>query len=190
MASLMIHQIVGEEYCKRNKVDSEYLFLNGNLMPDLTEDKKSTHFSVRCRNRTYTESIMNKVNLQAFCEQVDIDSSFYKGVFLHLITDQVFFYKYLLNNSKYREIEFEDQLYIQSIIYRDYHRNNLYLMKKYPDTILSMLPDFAKVTREDVDCMEILSHKDIDEIIELCAAVDLDRAYDTIRTMSQDILEM
>lgn len=190
MASLMIHQIVGEEYCKRHNVQSEYMFLNGNLMPDLVKDKKPTHFSARCRNKTYTESIENKVNLQAFCEAMDINSSFNKGLFLHLITDQVFFYKYLLNNPKYREIEYENQLYIQEILYRDYHRNNKYLMDKYPNTILSLLPDFAKKTRDDVDAMEILSHKAIDEIIEMCASVDLEKAYATICQMTQDVIEM
>ena len=190
MASLMIHQIVGEEYCKRHNVASEYMFLNGNLVPDLVKDKKPTHFSARCRNRSYTESIENKVNLQAFCEQIDIESSFNKGFFLHLITDQVFFYKYLLNNPNYREIEYEDQLYIQEILYRDYHRNNLYLMRKHPQAILSLLPDFAKVTRDDVDSMEILSNQAIDDIIEMCANVDLEKAYETIVKMTQDTIEM
>ena len=190
MASLMIHQIVGEEYCKRHNVQSEYMFLNGNLIPDLVKDKKPTHFSARCRNRTYTESIENKVDLQAFCEHVDIGSSFNKGLFLHLITDQVFFYKYLLNNPKYREVEFENQLYIQEILYRDYHRNNLYLMKKYPHTILSLLPVFAKITRDDIDNMEILSHEAIDEIIDMCASIDLEQAYANIVQLTKDIIEM
>ena len=190
MASLMIHQIVGEEYCKRHNVQSEYMFLNGNLIPDLVKDKKPTHFSARCRNRTYTESIENKVDLQAFCEHVDIGSSFNKGLFLHLITDQVFFYKYLLNNPKYREVEFENQLYIQEMLYRDYHRNNLYLMKKYPHTILSLLPDFAKTTRDDIDNMEILSHEAIDEIIDMCASIDLEQAYANIVQLTKDIIEM
>ena len=190
MASLMIHQIVGEEYCKRHKVQSEYMFLNGNLVPDLVKDKKPTHFSARCRNRTYTESIQNKVNLQAFCEAMDIESSFNKGFFLHLITDQVFFYKYLLNNPRYRAIEHENQLDIQEILYRDYYRNNKYLMEKYPNAILSMVPSFAKVTRDDVDAMEILSNEDIDEIIEMCASVDLEQAYAKIKQMTQDIIEM
>ena len=166
------------------------MFLNGNLIPDLVKDKKPTHFSARCRNRTYTESIKNKVDLQAFCEHMDIGSSFNKGLFLHLITDQLFFYKYLLNNPKYREIEYENQLYIQEILYRDYHRNNLYLMKKYPHTILSLLPDFAKTTRDDVDNMEILSHEAIDEIIDMCASIDLEQAYENIVQLTKDIIEM
>lgn len=190
MASLMIHQVVGEEYCKRHNVASEYMFLNGNLIPDLVKDKKPTHFSARCRNRTYTESIENKVNLQAFCEEMDIESSFNKGFFLHLITDQLFFYKYLLSNPKYREIEYENQLYIQEILYRDYHRNNKYLMQKHPGTVLSLLPDYAKVTRDDVDAMEILSNEAIDELIDMCASVDLEKAYAAIKQMTQDIIEM
>ena len=63
-------------------------------------------------------------------------------------------------------------------------------MDKYPNTILSLLPDFAKKTRDDVDAMEILSHEAIDEIIEMCASVDLEKAYATICQMTQDIIEM
>ena len=189
LASLMIHQIVGEEYCKRNGISSSFSFLMGNLMPDLINDKKATHYSARCVNGTYTNSIKNKVDLQAFCEDKSLDSNFNKGMFLHLITDQVFFYHYLLNNPKYREIENEDQLWIHAKLYRDYYRNNKYLMDKYTDAKLYYLPSAAKQTRDDIDQMERLSNEDIDRIIDMCAGVDLEKAYETITQMTRDLLE-
>lgn len=183
----MIHQIIGEEYCKKHSVKNPYLFLKGNLSPDLVADKKATHYSVRCRNGTYTKSIENKVNLQLFCDENTIDNNFNKGIFLHLITDQLFFYRYMLDNPKYRAIEDEDQLYIQSILYRDYHRNNNYLMDKHPKALLCMLPEVAKNTRDDIDSMEILSNEAIDEMIEMCSNIDLEYAYNKIREMSQEL---
>ncbi len=190
MASLMVHQVIGQEYCKRHKVNNVYSFLMGNLDPDMTQDKKVSHFSAKCRNATYTDSIKNKVNLTDFCSSISIGDDYYKGYFLHLITDMVYFNRYLLNNPKYREIEFDDQLAIQAIMYRDYHRNNKYLMDKYPNLMLSLLPDNAKVTRDDVDDMEILSNEAIDEIIETCANANLEKIYEGIGAMGKDFYVM
>lgn len=190
MASLMIHHVVGQEYCKRHNIESVASFLKGNIIPDLIPDKKLSHFSVQCRNRTYTESIKNKVVLRSFCEKNEISSDFNKGIFLHLITDQVFFHQYLLRNPKYIEIENENQLLIQEILYRDYHRNNKYLMDKHPDLLLSFLPDMAKETREDIDNMELLSNEALDEMIDLCAGINLEYIYDLVKSMAQDNMQM
>lgn len=178
MASLMIHQVIGEEYLKRHQVDDPFLFLSGNLAPDLITDKKMSHYSTKCRNYTYTQSIENKVNLDWFCRDCNINTSFNQGYFLHLLTDKLYFGEYMLNNPKYRAIENEDQLYIQSVLYRDYHRNNKYLMEKYPRMWKNLLPQIALETRDDIDNMEMLDNKDIDEIIDVCANINLQNAFD------------
>ena len=100
-------------------------------------------------------------------------------------------YKSALNITEeiHREIEDEDQLWIHAKLYRDYYRNNKYLMDKYTDAKLYYLPSAAKQTRDDIDQMEMLSNEDIDRIIDMCAGVDLDKAYETITQMTRDLLE-
>lgn len=176
MASLMIHQIVGEEYCKIHRVDDEHSFLAGNLAPDLTDDKSISHFSKkRIGNKTYTESIQNKLNLPAFCEKVGIDNDFSRGVFLHLLTDHIFFVEYLLNLKEYQDIEHLNQLTIRDILYRDYHRINKWIMNSHPNIMLEKLPEDAKTTRDDQT--EVLAIDDIRRLIKICANLDLDRSY-------------
>ena len=77
MASLLIHQVIGEEYCKTHQISDVARFLAGNLAPDLVKDKSVTHYSrKRIGNRTYTESIINKINLPKSSQHLNIEDDF------------------------------------------------------------------------------------------------------------------
>ena len=184
MASLMIHQIIGQKYCENHHIADVQNFLSGNLAPDLVKDKSVTHFSrIRIGNKTYTESILNKVNLTESCKHLNIDNDFHKGEFLHLVTDHVFFFQYLLNNPKYQQVEHLNQLFIRDMLYRDYHRINGWLIETNPNLDISLLPDNTKETRSDD--MEILSKDAISEIIEFCSHLDLESIFHLISNNSQ-----
>lgn len=179
MASLMIHMLIGQEYCKKHKVADEQAFLQGNIAPDLAKDKRITHFSKRVSNKTYTESIKNKINLGAFCDCVNnIDRDFDRGVFLHLLTDYFFFNSYLLGCPGYKKIENRPQLEIQDFIYRDYHCINFWIMNEYEDIKLDMLPKDTIET--DSGKMNVMSIKGIKKLVEFCSNLDLDKLYETI----------
>ncbi|MBE5738639.1 MAG: hypothetical protein E7354_02815 [Clostridiales bacterium] len=184
MASLMIHLLVGQEYCKTHQVEDEEAFLKGNLAPDLVADKAPTHYTKVCRNKNYTESISNKVNLPAFCADHELDSDFVRGKFLHLITDYAFFSQYLVNNEKYLSYDNENILLIHKVLYRDYHRVNDWLMKSYDGLRLDLIPDDMKETR--TDDMEILSKEAIERLVAICSEVNLDKAYANYRALSKD----
>ncbi len=187
MASLIIHLLVGQEYCKRHpgEIKDEEAFLLGSLAPDMVKDKQPTHFSAkRIGNKTYTESIMNKVNLPLCTRNRGIDNDFDKGFFLHLITDHLFFYRYLLKEPRYLAIENNDQLEIHATLYRDYHRINNWLMNAHPDLKLDMLADEMKTTRSDA--LEIIDRKKLRKIIEVCADMDIEKAYEIISQIPLD----
>ena len=176
MASLMIHQAIGEEYCKKHNIRDVKSFLLGNLAPDLVKDKSITHFSkIRLGNKTYTESILNKINLPLSSKNLDITDDYQRGQFLHLVSDYVFFYQYLLNNPKYKEVEHLNQLFIRDLLYRDYYRINLWIMKNYPDLDLSQIPSNAQITRDDAT--EILSIPAISKLIDICSEAYLDTIH-------------
>lgn len=184
MASLMIHQAIGEEYCRLHRIKDVKSFLLGNLAPDLVKDKSLTHYSrIRIGNKTYTESIMNKVNLSESCKHLDITNEYQRGMFLHLVTDHAFFLQYLLNNPKYKAIENQDQLVIRDTLYRDYHRINNWIMKHYTNIDISALPENTKITRDDD--MEILSIDDIQRLICFCTHIDLDIIYNAANQMQE-----
>lgn len=178
MASLMIHLLIGQQYCKNQHIEDIDAFLEGNLAPDMVKNKAPTHFSKTERNATYTLSILNKVDLPRFCRETKVFDDYHKGVFLHLLTDYIYFNKYLINTPNYRKFDDHDQLKIRDTLYRDYHRVNKWLMEKYPELKLELIPDDMKTTRDDE--MEIISKYAISKIIEYCSNVNLAKTYDEL----------
>ncbi len=182
MASLMIHLLIAQEYCKKHKIDDVEAFLQGNLAPDLVPVKWPTHYSKTRTNKNHLESIINKVDLPAFCAENDISSDFNKGQFLHLISDVVFFNNYLAHNENYLAFDNENQLRIQNVLYRDYHRINDWLIKTRKDLRLDLIPEDMQSRRDDE--MEIVSKDAIAKIIEYCSDIDLARAYKKYSSMT------
>ncbi len=188
MASLMIHLLVGHEYCKNHQVQDVDAFLKGNLAPDFADEKWIAHYS-KCKfNKTYTDSLKTKVDLNRYCRENVIDSDFKRGEFLHLLTDYVFFSQYMLNNPKYQACDDNNQLGIVKILYRDYHRSNDWIMKSYDGLRLDLLPEEMKATREDE--MEILSKDSLRHMVSFCAGIDLNKAYSDYRENNIDEMEM
>jgi len=180
MASLMIHLLVGHEYCKTHNIKDVESFLKGNIDPDMVKDKKLTHYSKNCRNKTYTESVLNKINLQAFCKSNNIDSDYMKGHFLHLITDYVFFNKYLINSPKYKTIENIDQLEIEKRLYRDYYRVNHWILSSHNNLLTKLVPEEFTKEREDYASLEVLDQEKLEKLIYYCSNIDLEQIYKDI----------
>jgi hypothetical protein len=180
MASLMIHMLVGQEYCKKHRVKNVDAFLEGNIAPDLVKDKRPTHFSNIVHNKTYTETIINKVNLPVCCDNINLDSDFHRGGFLHLLTDYVFFNKYLIDCPGYKKIEAQSMFDIQDSLYRDYYRINNWIMNMYSDIKIDMLPE--NTTTTGTGKMEIIRLNDLRKIVEYCSNLDLDKIYEDIKT--------
>lgn len=178
MPSLMIHLLIGEEYCKKNNVLDKMQFLVGVLAPDMYSPKSTTHFSRKTNNKTYTEDIKNYINLKAFCKNTDINSDYNRGMFMHLLTDEYFFNRYLLNNHKYKAIEHLNMLEIERILYEDYDKLNTWIHKFHPQLKTYLLPQQLTLPKDGT--LELLSVEDIQKIIDYCSSFDLDNLYKTI----------
>ncbi len=87
MAGYVIHLAVAQEYLKNNKnVEEDYNeFINGVIYPDSVKDKSQTHYGEKSC----------KTNLYKFLVDKKIDNSFNRGYFLHLLTDYLFYNKYI-----------------------------------------------------------------------------------------------
>lgn len=109
MAGYVIHLAVAEEYKKNYPEDIENYedFIKGVIAPDNVKDKSLTHYGPKS----------SKPNLKLFFEDRDINNSFNKGYFLHLVTDYLFYNKFLNWFSK--------------DIYNDYDILNKSLIKKF-----------------------------------------------------------
>ncbi len=119
MAGYAIHLAVAEEYIRNypDDVDDYEKFIEGVIYPDNIKDKSITHYGIKS----------SKVNLKAFFEERDIEDSFNKGYFLHLVTDYLFYNKFLDFFSK--------------DIYNDYDILNKLIIEKFKVTIPEKVKD-------------------------------------------------
>lgn len=109
MPGYVIHLAVAEEYLKKHKIPKEdYIqFIEGVIFPDSVKDKSLTHYGKGS----------SEANLYAFLQENNLETSFKRGYFLHLLTDYLFYNKYIPFFSK--------------DMYHDYDLLNKDLINKY-----------------------------------------------------------
>ena len=146
MAGYVIHLAVAEAYKSKHPDDIENYddFIQGIIFPDSVYDKSITHYGEKS----------SKVNLREFLKENEINNDYDKGYFLHLVTDYIFYNKFLECFSK--------------DIYNDYDVTNKELIDKYNVTILDTIKDKVFFKDGDTKVMSIdLAKKVIDEVSEL-----------------------
>lgn len=151
MPGYVIHIATAQEYLKKHEKEYSIDFIRGTIKPDLTDDKSKTHYG---KSPAYT-------SLNAFANNNKIDTDFNKGFFLHLVTDYLFYNKYLEKLEKPQ-------------LYYDYDFTNKHLKEKYNVELLEEIKDkvFFETGKPQILTFE-LACKVIDEI----SAMDLDEIY-------------
>lgn len=108
MAGYMIHLAVGKVYEQNNKIKDIKAFENGIIMPDLLPDKSKSHYG----------KYSSKPGLSSYIAETNGNlNSYQKGYFLHLVTDYLFYNKFLKEWNP--------------VIYEDYDKLNYRIMQKY-----------------------------------------------------------
>ena len=92
MPGYVIHLAVAEAYRAKHieDINNYESFIEGVIFPDGVSDKSVTHYGMKS----------SKVNLKKFLEKNEIDNDYNKGYFLHLVTDYIFYNKFLECFSK------------------------------------------------------------------------------------------
>lgn len=161
MAGYVIHLAIAEEYLRKHKdIKEDYEeFIKGVIYPDSVTDKSLTHYGIKS----------SKVILKDFLQDNEINNSYMRGYFLHLITDYLFYNKYLEKFSK--------------DIYNDYDILNKRLIEKYNVVLPVNIQNnvFYKEGETKILTME-LAIKIIDEISDL----NLNAVEKEIRENSND----
>ena len=87
MPGYVIHLAIAEMYLKKHKDKKEDYneFIEGVIYPDSTKIKSETHYGDKS----------SESNLYEFLKEHELKNSFEKGYFLHLLTDYLFYNRYI-----------------------------------------------------------------------------------------------
>ena len=140
MAGYVIHLAVAEEYLKKHKERQEEYneFINGVIFPDSIKDKLTTHYGEKS----------SVSNLYEFLKVNKIETSFKRGYFLHILTDYLFYNKYVDRMSK--DIEYlEEEPYLDCAVDLKARFDEIIGVTLYQDKDLEDI--YFAVSNESVD---------------------------------------
>lgn len=153
MAGYIIHLAVGKVYSRNNTIEDEKSFEKGIMAPDMAEDKSKSHYG----------PYSSQPDLNLYLQTNPISTSYQEGYFLHLVTDYLFYNKFLDC--------------ISTEIYNDYDILNDVLIQKYGITLPNEVKD--KVFSKNGD-LKILSMELVENLIKEISEYDLDIIADEV----------
>lgn len=178
MASLILHQIIGEKYCNQNNITNPQEFLKGNISPDILPNKEACHYKEYRPYTTYLSAVKDRVNLSAFCQDKDINTDYDLGYFLHLVTDYVFYNRLITNNDRFNDFCSREYSISSTEMYKEYDRIAFLLLSLFPQTDISKLPNNTITTlNED---LTIFNKEELIRFIEICSNFNLNKIYNEI----------
>lgn len=180
MASIHIHLAVGMQYFNNHhdSINAKDDFLRGIIAPDFAVDDKRSHYSKKQDKLSLREYLANKIGLIDYLQEKEVITDYEKGIFLHLITDYLFFNTFFdeeyLKNVSYDD--FAKDLYYSYVLTNDYliEKYNLEL-KDILDVINSKIKEDRKEKQmRDEERINILPIAKLDDFIDRVARINLD----------------
>jgi len=181
VASIIIHLAVGEVYCKNYTIKNKDEFMQGVADPDLftlngKERKIITHYGDFIKERTTIKEVFEKkVNLKKYLKDNNLDNDYNKGYFLHLLTDYLFFTRFLYK-PEFETKDLDNQ--ILKILYVDYKKVNLDMLERYG--AIDIYTEFGKNFVEGEP--EIFTKKELFNFIEKCGELDIVEIAEKLKT--------
>ncbi len=146
MPGYVIHLAVGKVYLKDNKVGNIREFERGIMAPDMVQDKSKSHYGPDS----------GRPNLNRYIELNGEFDDFKEGYFLHLLTDHLFYNKFL--QSWYPEI------------YDDYNKLNSAIIKKYE---IAVPEEVRNVAQYEEGIPQILKEDELYRFIEAVGKINV-----------------
>ena len=185
MPGFNIHLAIGKRYIEKQKnkkdvIKNENSFYNGLVAPDLVTDKKISHYTTETNKNNLEKYLLGKVRLDLYLKDNKVETDFEKGVFLHLLTDYLFFNEFF-EKEFIKNIDYQD--FVRDLYY-SYEKTNDYLNKKYNidfsifgDRLIKNIEKNKKEKnlKEDMKNRKLIfSEKDLDEFIEKVSSINID----------------
>ena len=151
MPCLAVHLAIAKKYLEKHPNEDKNEFILGSIAPDILNidisdkingvftDKNSRHFGRNYETTNIVEYMKNKVDFNLFLKQNELDTSFKRAYYIHLLADYYFFGEYI----KDEQLSIYPLNEVIKIGYNDYDLITPYLIKKYeleiPDSIKNLL---------------------------------------------------
>lgn len=160
MPSFVIHIAVANKYLKKyNKKENKQEFIKGSIAPDLANNKHISHYGEK----------ISYIYLNKFLEENKIEDSFNRGYFLHLVTDYLFYNKYL-------------DCYLKDKLYKEYYILNKEVIEKYNVELIEEIKEFM-ISKKGK--LEVLNIDMINRLIEEASSLDLDEVAKEIKNNNE-----
>jgi hypothetical protein len=186
MPCIAIHLAVAKKYLAKNPNEEENDFILGTLAPDfgldnLSDyininglDKRARHFGNDYKPSSLIDYMKTKVDFNEFFLNNDINTSFLRAYFLHLLCDYYFFDS-CINDNRLTNLSLEEGV---KIGYNDYDLITEYLIDKYDLDIPKIAKDI--MSRKGVGKLQILEIDKVDEFIDKMSKLDLNKEKDKL----------
>lgn len=192
MPGFHIHVAIGNKYKNKNKILKSLDFDKGIVYPDLVSDKVVSHYTEYQDKNNLLKYLNNKVNLYEFLKSNDIGSDYNKGIFLHLITDYLFF-NYFIDKEYLKRVSYDG---FCKDLYYSYNLTNDYVYQKYNITfpvykeeILQKIEEACVEKKmDDKEYLNILPKEKLDYFIDLMSSIDLDKYANKIKNEGKNVL--
>ncbi len=180
MPCLAIHLAVAKKYLKRHPEEIKEDFILGTIAPDIdipninkyiigvSDDKNSHHFGSNYKTDNIIEYMKKKVDFNMFFKDNDINTSFLRAYFLHLLCDYAFFGEYV-SDERLTKLPFMD---VVKIGYNDYDLITPKLISKYNLEIPEQVKDI--LSRKGSGNIELLDETTVDRFIDEMSSLDLE----------------
>lgn len=168
MASFYIHLAVAKRYMDKNDIQYPEELLAGANAPDEAADKDKAHYTGVRNDNSLLTHLRTKVILGEFLKENSLESDYNKGVFLHLITDYLFFN------------DFFPQAYLENVTYEDFCKDLYYsysltndILKEQYSILLQESKVYSKIINDGTR-KNILPMKDLEIFIERVSNISLE----------------
>lgn len=146
MPGYIIHLAVGSVYLQNNKIENLESFYKGIIEPDMITDKTKSHYGPSS----------SQPGLNKFIKLNGISSNYEEGYFLHLLTDYLFYNRFL---KKW-----------DSKIYNDYDKSNERIKEKYKIIIPEQIEDIVQFKTGK---LEVLNEEELYRFIECVGKINV-----------------
>ena len=168
MPGLTIHLAAANEYLKNHPEEDATEFTNGAIAPDFVEDTDISHHSRENIRNNGLSFLLGKVVLKDCLPDFDIKTSFGRGYFFHLITDDEYYRSLAKDEERFARMTYGE---LKDKLYHDYTATNTFLKNKYNVV-------FPEVAQEyDIDEPDdplVIDLDDTCSVIEWLGTLDLD----------------